>query len=231
MSQMGLHRSALDGMIEFQTLGVVKIRLSTSNRTEFLVHRSVICRSSEVLRKTFSTSHEHKAATTLTDIAPFDVKVYLNWLYTGVLHTKCEEANIGTAADNEYESLVDGYLLGIKLEDRKYCNTTISAMLDKAEQCSGKDIEVLPKTRCVNKADVTNGRFDDGWRLQDVLVEIFARSGNLATLWDALEDKALSHRFFQKLVSTLVEVCNFHEHEGDEKCSAQEPSRKRRREE
>lgn len=200
----------------------------------------MICRSSEVLKKTFSTSHEHKGETTLTDIAPFDFKLYLNWLYTRVLYMKCEEADIGTQADIEYDSLVDGYLLGIELEDSKYRNAIISAMFDKAEQCRGKDTEVLPNTRCVNKADVTNGLVDDDWRLQDMLVEIFARSGNQPTLWAALGDEGLSHKFFKALVCTLVEyrkgladveICNFHEHDGDEKCSTQEPSRKRRREE
>ncbi|KAK4497504.1 hypothetical protein PRZ48_011955 [Zasmidium cellare] len=187
MSQQGVPRDTYTGRIEFKFSNIVKVRLPNQlpnfDTHDLAVDRTVICRSSEVMRKTFSNSQDNKATVTLARITPFDFTLYLNWLYTGILRTKCSQEDIAYGIDDEYESFIDGYLMGIELEDREYRNVMISALFEKAQELPRPD---LPRPAWVNKVYDPNVASQEIVTLQYVLLEIFARCNDTASLYDAV---------------------------------------------
>jgi hypothetical protein len=94
----------------------------------FFVHSELICASSAFLKG--ALSHEliesKQRSVHLEEEEPEIVKLYLTWLYRGVLPTQAE-----TNDDTEYLQLAQAYVLEDKLQVGDFRDAVTDAVVDK----------------------------------------------------------------------------------------------------
>lgn len=232
-----------DSNISFASRDTIKISVKDSNdpivgEQEFSIDRKYIRRHSEVLKEVFES--EQAKETTIQNLRPWHFENYINWLYTDALPTRnVEDPDDEIEVDTEYEYLVDAYLLGVKLKDRKYRNTALSALLEKSQEFATNS--ALPDVSCIEKVygDILDVPEEKVGALREVPVEIFVREQDTSKL-DAVLHKDVSPHpdFMRDLVKRFAEVrktlavldaCDFHEHVGDGDCPKRDTARKCRR--
>ncbi|KAK4497505.1 hypothetical protein PRZ48_011956 [Zasmidium cellare] len=237
MSTKAVPTGPLADNISIASSDLVKILVGFYKAEEVSVHRDVICSTSEILKQSFASPDRKE--TTLPNILQLHFKIYVNWLYTGII--RAVEPQLGSL--NEYTLLVQLFLTGATLKDKKFRNAIISVLL-KCARDPPSGSKTLPDEDCINLAynpayNITGGGLK---LLQKMLVEIYATEENPAYLV-AVQDK-VDRKFLSDLRLRLMEmrlakyknlletrVCDFHEHKPKEQCEKQEPARKRRREE
>ncbi|KAJ5507469.1 hypothetical protein N7527_009612 [Penicillium freii] len=194
MAQLPI-RSLKAGVNNFQG-PIVTITVGPS-KEHFYVHKSLICTSSLFFNRAMSGSWKGSEVQTLNlpEDDPNIFALYSHWLYVGQIPvivqsgTKEEIAN-----DNfkEYYTLVKAYVLGDKLLDDKFRNSTIQAIIEKATTpCAngqrhypGADV-IIYATECA--------------KIRNLLVDIYVEVGEPGWL-----TKELSHDFLYSVVEGLM---------------------------
>lgn len=219
---------------------MVQIRVKPEgpgDSTKVSVHRDVIGSSSEILRICFSTSKDTELD--CSHLPQTHFTIYVNWLYTGIVRT---EQNV-SQDPGKYRLLVELYLMGDDLRDKKFKNAIISVLLGLARQSKAINAKTLPDEDCIRRAYAPRFGLPNQTAkpLRRALVEIYANEENTAH-WSAIKDK-VNQEFLGDLSLRLmdlrlakhknlaeVRICDFHEHKPKEQCDKQEPAKKRKRE-
>ncbi|KAK4497507.1 hypothetical protein PRZ48_011958 [Zasmidium cellare] len=195
-------RHSFSENIEFSPKDVVKITASYGIKQEYAVDRKIVSVSSSVLRERLSSNSTKEIS--FDWIIAIDLKIYLNWLYSGVLRI-VEEGE----SDEDY-NLVDGYILGLGLDDQKYCDAIIDAFYAKAQELRDKNPQYLPDTSCLGRAfqNEINVKKGQGSTeiLQRALVDIYAQADDPQRVYEVLEDgEDIPSEFKNLLIRRLME--------------------------
>ncbi|KAF2452023.1 hypothetical protein P171DRAFT_479036 [Karstenula rhodostoma CBS 690.94] len=127
-------RSAHSQMLDFGTK-VVTIRVGGEpDHKDFTVHEDGRKRSPYLM----DPRNQKPAFISLPDARPEDFNVYVQWLYTGRLHTKTIHFDHGV----EWVMLTNVYLLGHKLADVDFQDRVMDSMLDWLKD-AGHNIDCL----------------------------------------------------------------------------------------
>src|SRR5204862_7738693 len=89
-------------------------------------------------------------AVKLEDDDPDIFRLYLHWLYRGTLPCRREEP--GHPGNIEYIQLAKAYVLGDKLQDGRFQDTTVDAIIKKASSPARDGLQWLPvgsAVRCI----------------------------------------------------------------------------------
>ncbi|KAK4497506.1 hypothetical protein PRZ48_011957 [Zasmidium cellare] len=217
---------------DMHSLAIIKVRVQHGMcHEELSVHRSILCQTSGYMKERLKSSTVKE--TSIRVSYPHNFGLYVNWLYTGLLCT-IDESLVGY--DNEYDELIESYILGIKLKDSTFCNAVISAIFEKVED---EEYGGLPRDEDLDLAFTPKpGISEDNLSpMRDALVEVFARAPDSHKVDMVIKQKRLNRDFVRDLVKRLLElrnsselsVCDFHLHDDGKDCSQEEPARKRRR--
>ncbi|KAF2122619.1 hypothetical protein BDV96DRAFT_639196 [Lophiotrema nucula] len=110
---------------------IVTVRVGAdSNVVQCAVHKSLLGRS-DVLQALLNSDQGTSLQLPMVKASAF--AIYVQWLYSGRLHTKVSTTSIGTVAESgirhEWVNLVDCYLLGEHINDIFFRDEVIDAML------------------------------------------------------------------------------------------------------
>lgn len=97
----------------------------------FLIHESLIKPRSEFVRLALRGEWKEARERTipLPDDDPDLFAVYQQWLYSGLIHTLCD--NAVSEGGDEYEILVNAYILGEKIIDQEFKDSVADAIIEK----------------------------------------------------------------------------------------------------
>ena len=122
------------------------VRVGTDNdHIDYTVHESLLKRS-PFLSSELETSDAQQSFLYVSDIKPSAFGIYVQWLYSGRLHTKMPKGSATVTEPThrrEWFKLVDGYLVGEHLAGIDFRDTVIDAMLEWCKEASPTDLQVL----------------------------------------------------------------------------------------
>jgi hypothetical protein len=97
------------------------------------VHRELLASSSDFFKKALNGNFlEHNSVVRLTDREPGTFDIYVKWLYSCYMCTKAELIidNAGKRSCAEWPNLSKCYILGDLIQDYKFRNTSVDAMIE-----------------------------------------------------------------------------------------------------
>ncbi|KAF2654610.1 hypothetical protein K491DRAFT_716975 [Lophiostoma macrostomum CBS 122681] len=140
-------RFAHDQIMDFGTeVKAVRVGLE-ENHIYYTVHESLLRRTSvfrDQLRNSESTPLQI-GVLLLPYAKPSAFGIYVQWLYSGRLHTKMKKSPSVTDPlhQREWFKLVDGYLIGERMADAEFRDTIMDAMLEWCKEATIQDQKVL----------------------------------------------------------------------------------------
>lgn len=129
------------------------------------VHRELIRGSSDFVRRLPVTQTELK----IPGVPALYLSIYANWLYRGILYTKC---SVGTRMLSEFHHLTRLHNLGRLLEDEKFVNVVTGALLSMLQERKKAGLQVLPENWIIDRIFDEAGATEPMSRL---LLELWAR--------------------------------------------------------
>lgn len=220
---------------------VMTVRVGQApNHTDFTVHENLLSRT-PFLAEAINSKKDSTTYIEIGDHSKSAFGLYLQWLYTGRLHTKPSKVPLliyTSPSQEEWHNLTDAYLLGERLGDIKFKDTVIDAMLEWFFETLPKDrrvvYETAPKVYLRVQAggplrrlisDMAAYHFDD-----QTIQEMATRQSSLGLPYDFLSDTLVkfSSRMQGSGASTMSKIvqppvfagrgtCNYHCH-GDNEC-------------
>jgi hypothetical protein len=119
-------------------------------------------------------------------------RLYVQWLYTGRLHTRLSLARDEQFKDRRYEltNLIEGYLLGDYLQDNDYKDILVDAMVEWASEYSGVPHSAKPADFAARVYTSTDGSSPLRKLLADLTVWLPKQSD-----WKQIPEDQFPHGF------------------------------------
>jgi hypothetical protein len=119
---------------------VVIFLVGTHEPRRFTVHENIVKAISEFVRLALRGDWAEASSRIipLPEDEPAVFSVYQHWLYNGLIHTSRQGTNTSAESDEEYELLLEAYILGEKILDIAFKNSVMGALVEKVGQVEGK---------------------------------------------------------------------------------------------
>jgi hypothetical protein len=106
---------------------VVVFVVGTDAPERFTIHENLIKPSSEFVRLALrgEWKEAQERVIPLAEDDPSVFSVYQQWLYSGLIHTRCD------LSDDEFNTLVKAYILGEKIIDQHFKDSVADALIEK----------------------------------------------------------------------------------------------------
>jgi hypothetical protein len=114
--------------------------VGTDAPKKFTVHESIVKARSEFVCLALRGDWVEASSRVipLPEDEPALFSVYQHWLYNGLIHTSRQGMSTSAAeSDEEYELLVEAYILGEKILDVAFKNSVMDAIVEKVGQVEG----------------------------------------------------------------------------------------------
>ncbi|GIJ92550.1 hypothetical protein Asppvi_001828 [Aspergillus pseudoviridinutans] len=167
----------------------------------FTVHEGLIRASSPFFNNAMAHDWKESQQRTihLPDDEPEIFAVYMHWLYRRTLPVFCNEP--GLPGTSEYLDLVKAYVLGFKILDLRFRDSTIDAIVEKSESEARDGRCPCPSGEVVKYAlDNTN----ESAPIRELLLDMCANWGRRT--WLRLWADCLPQSFLFELASTLLDL-------------------------
>jgi hypothetical protein len=162
----------------------------------------MICASSDFFKRAMSNNWKEAAERTIRfpDDDPDIFRLYIHWLYSRTL--PCRNDEPGRAGNAEYVLLAKAYVLGDKLQDGRFQDTAIDAIIQKASSPAKDGQQWLPVGSAVGWIYDNTLPSSEARRL---LVDLYVchGSGDWLTLWAKPAD--LPKDFLLDLAAALLD--------------------------
>lgn len=193
--------------------------------TTFTVHEHLICSSSEVFKSAMNGNWETsiKRSVNLGEEDPELFDLYLHWLYSQTLLAQNDSP--GHAGNVEYLQLAKAYVLGDMIQDAKFKDAVLDAMLFKSRSLASDGkywYPVGPVIRYIYDRTLESSK------ARRLLVDMYTYhgQGNWLTTWASEDD--LPKQFLFDLAAAMLDIrpclkqlvltagrCEYHEHAQD----------------
>lgn len=193
--------------------------------TTFTVHEHLICSSSEFFKSAMNGNWETSTnrSVNLGEEDPELFDLYLHWLYSQTLLAQNDSP--GHAGNAEYLQLAKAYVLGDMIQDAKFKDAVLDAMLFKSRSLASDGkywYPVGPVIRYIYDRTLESSK------ARRLLVDMYTYhgQGNWLTTWASEDD--LPKQFLFDLAAAMLDIrpclkqlaltagrCEYHEHAQD----------------
>jgi len=157
----------------------------------FRLYRPLIVNSSDYFKK--ALKHEFRESETRRfDLVEDDADtfaIYAHWVIWKELAVKLDKSETGENGRTEFQQLAYAYVLGDKLQDTRFRNSIIDALIAKRES-----EKLLPGSSTIDYVYMNTA---ESSKLRKFMVDVWVRFGS-----NHADIKSLSHAFLTDLVST-----------------------------
>lgn len=139
----------------------------------------------------------------LPDDEPDVFRAYMDWLYEDIVHLRNKHIGEMTQADHvaEWAILSKLYVLAVKLQDHRFCDATMEAMIAKMEEKDQDDKKWWPSNQTI--VTLYNGT-SRGSPVRDLLLEAYTHGPKGASELISEDDEANHVTFLADLARILL---------------------------
>lgn len=203
----------------------------------FNIHASVLTASGQFFKSVLKNEWAKMGNGTvhLRDLDSEIFNIYVQWLYSDRLAAKIKMVGSGVVKENAYDPLVKLYALGERLNDAKFQDTIISAIIRLSREVNDRNVSWYPSETAVNTIYENTTRKSPAKRL---MVDFYVRYGYDDWFDSSYETNRPHHEFLFDLSRKLLQhrqlsrdkadedygdlvfdmACKYHNHGQDERC-------------